>query len=463
MPTLDAITMSAGYARADFGHFRTTRAWTRGAFVFLNSLAPGADMTLWESRRQSNHDPNTTLRFDDSTNGVELLQNLAVLGSIAGITAAGWFLVVESSDGANAVTFAIIDPSDGSVVATATDATASAFHHSQPAWTYFGSSFDGSTISTPLAGRMCLMFAVKGAQLAVSGDQGLAAYAQDPLNIGDLWLQTYTGLEADYDAATGSTVYWIDDSELDRGPQSTALSFVSVSYGSANGPTVTDRSGSVGSGDAPIITEVEFFDHVYELQQRVKVYGSDFGTEPPIVFIADDELDESGDVIEVAANSDTELTLKEIVLDTLNPGSLKWLNVVNQTVGDQFGLVGQHEIRVDADPGVATVARRLTSTAVPIESGSAITDIETAPYFFKRDAQGALTYSATGLPTGLSINASTGAINGTLEAAGVFSVTVRATDPNGDYDETSFSWAVSVAQVTTKFPGSWGRRERRTA
>ncbi|WP_063771866.1 putative Ig domain-containing protein [Kitasatospora mediocidica] len=53
-----------------------------------------------------------------------------------------------------------------------------------------------------------------------------------------------------------------------------------------------------------------------------------------------------------------------------------------------------------------------------------------------------LTYSATGLPTGLSISSS-GLISGTPSAAGTFSTTVKATDTTGASGSTSFSWTVS--------------------
>ncbi len=54
-----------------------------------------------------------------------------------------------------------------------------------------------------------------------------------------------------------------------------------------------------------------------------------------------------------------------------------------------------------------------------------------------------LTYSATGLPTGLSINASTGLISGTPSAQGTSNVTVTARDGTGATGTTSFSWTVN--------------------
>jgi hypothetical protein len=57
-----------------------------------------------------------------------------------------------------------------------------------------------------------------------------------------------------------------------------------------------------------------------------------------------------------------------------------------------------------------------------------------------------LTYSATGLPAGLSVNASSGLISGTPTAQGTSSVTVTARDGTG-------SAAISNWSLTFTFPG----------
>ena len=54
-----------------------------------------------------------------------------------------------------------------------------------------------------------------------------------------------------------------------------------------------------------------------------------------------------------------------------------------------------------------------------------------------------LTYSATGLPAGLSINSITGLISGTPTTAGSSSVTVTAKDTTGASGSASFTWTIN--------------------
>jgi serine protease len=68
-----------------------------------------------------------------------------------------------------------------------------------------------------------------------------------------------------------------------------------------------------------------------------------------------------------------------------------------------------------------------------------------------------LTYSATGLPAGLSINSSSGLITGTPTTAGTASVTVTATDTTNASGSTSFTWTINTSTgntVTVKNPGN---------
>jgi len=68
-----------------------------------------------------------------------------------------------------------------------------------------------------------------------------------------------------------------------------------------------------------------------------------------------------------------------------------------------------------------------------------------------------LSYSASGLPAGLSINSSSGLISGTPSTAGTSSVTVTATDTTGASGSASFSWTINGQggnTVTVTNPGN---------
>ncbi len=65
-----------------------------------------------------------------------------------------------------------------------------------------------------------------------------------------------------------------------------------------------------------------------------------------------------------------------------------------------------------------------------------------------------LTYSATGLPTGLSIQPSTGNISGTAGMPGVYDVTIKTTSAQGPESSSCFTWAVCLNTVSTA-PLAW--------
>jgi Putative Ig domain len=68
----------------------------------------------------------------------------------------------------------------------------------------------------------------------------------------------------------------------------------------------------------------------------------------------------------------------------------------------------------------------------------------------------ALTYSATGLPAGLSISSS-GLISGTPTTPGPYNVTVTATEGTGASGSAAFTWTVSPPSVSGLAAGGSGR------
>jgi hypothetical protein len=80
---------------------------------------------------------------------------------------------------------------------------------------------------------------------------------------------------------------------------------------------------------------------------------------------------------------------------------------------------------------------------------TATTGTATSLQILATDPQGdTLTYSATGLPAGLTINVSSGLISGTPTTAGTTSTTVTARDPGDNAGTATFTWTVNPSGGT---------------
>lgn len=89
-----------------------------------------------------------------------------------------------------------------------------------------------------------------------------------------------------------------------------------------------------------------------------------------------------------------------------------------------------------------------TSSAVANQSSDEATmvNLDVSSSFSDVDADNVFTYTASGLPASLDINAATGVISGTLDADAaadsVYTITVTATDSGGESTSQSFTWTV---------------------
>ena len=72
---------------------------------------------------------------------------------------------------------------------------------------------------------------------------------------------------------------------------------------------------------------------------------------------------------------------------------------------------------------------------------SAIAPVDMKPFLISGDQ---ITWSATGLPTGLTIDAVTGIVSGTAPAAAGFNPTITATNAFGSDTSAAFVWTITI-------------------
>jgi len=129
------------------------------------------------------------------------------------------------------------------------------------------------------------------------------------------------------------------------------------------------------------------------------------------------------------------------------------LHTITASVTDSGGLPGSATIDITVSAGNSPPTVTNPGDQTNAEGDSVTLDIAAS------DPDGdTLTFSASGLPSNLSIDTSTGQIAGTLtfDSAGVHSVTVTADDGNGGTDSITLSWTINDinrAPVVTN-PGS---------
>jgi VCBS repeat-containing protein len=286
----------------------------------------------------------------------------------------------------------------------------------------------------------------------------LAGYFSDPE--GDTITYSATGLPTGLtiDANTGVVSGTIDHSDSQTSPYAVTVT-ATATGGTVNGsftwtvgnpaPTATDNSAAVTvaaptgtgnilsddnghgtdsdpDGDGLSVTKVQFG------ATTSAAPGSIAGTYGTLTWGADGAYSYTADTTNSAV----------IAATIASPVSDSFTYTVSDGEGGTATAILTVTITGQNDPPVLT-------SAIPDRSNldADTVSVPLAGYFSDPDTGDTASYSATGLPTGLSINAATGTVSGTLasdaSSAGSYTVTVTRTDGGGLSVSDTFLWTVT--------------------
>lgn len=250
---------------------------------------------------------------------------------------------------------------------------------------------------------------------------------------GDNLTFTITGLPAglQYDAATGLIFGNIDKSASQGGPNGDGVYVISIvaSDGTSSTPSQTFEltvTNPAPTANNDIITIAE--------------------DTPTVITPLANDTDPDGDPLTIVSASagNGSVTINANGTLTYVPAlNFNGVDTISYTITDNNGGVSTATVRVTITP----VNDNPTSNPIPdqYDSDSQAVDYNVSPYFSDVDGD-TLTFTATGLPPGLSIDAA-GRITGTLAAdasnTDPYTVEITASDGNGGTTTRIVTWIVT--------------------
>ncbi|MHA6316122.1 Ig-like domain-containing protein, partial [Altererythrobacter sp. CAU 1778] len=214
---------------------------------------------------------------------------------------------------------------------------------------------------------------------------------------------------------TTSITYTISD-----GNGGTATATVAVTVVPVNDPPVANPDAATTAEDTPV-------------------------TIAPLVNDTDVDGDPLTVTSAIAANGTVTINADGTVIYTPD-ADFNGTDTITYTISDGNGGTSTSTITIDVTP--VNDAPVTTGIAAQTSVDAAVVSLDVSGSFSDVDGD-TLTYAATGLPAGLTIDPATGIISGTIDnsasqlAGGVYSVTVTAVDGNGGTVSTTFTYTVT--------------------
>ena len=210
---------------------------------------------------------------------------------------------------------------------------------------------------------------------------------------------------------------------------------VSVTASDGNGGTVTTNFAYTVTNPAPVATN----DSATTNEDT-----------PIIIPVLANDSDPDGDPLTVtsASSPDGTVVINADGTITFTPNAnFNGSTAITYTISDGNGGTVTATVAITVNP-INDAPTNDTPLPAQTNVDSAVVSVATAANFSDLDGD-TLTFSATGLPAGLSIDPATGLITGTINAAasqingGVYSVTVTVSDGNGGTASSTFNWTVT--------------------
>ncbi len=252
---------------------------------------------------------------------------------------------------------------------------------------------------------------------------------------GDTLTFTATGLPLGATiSAAGVITGPLDNSASLGGPNGDGVYTVTVTANDGNGGTVTSTFVWTVTNPAPVAAN------------DVATTNEDA---PVIIAVLSNDNDPDGDTLTVtgasAPNGSVVINLDGTVTYTPD-ANFTGTDIITYTISDGEGGTSTATVTVTVSPLNDAPATPGLPSLFDIDS--AVVSIPVGPAF--SDTEGdILSFSAAGLPAGLTIDPVTGTISGTIAnnastiGGGIYAVTITADDGNGGVTSTTFTWTIS--------------------